>query len=335
MLLNNLAHYLRRKSASDPTLHVVTAAGGDDEGGFPLPDAEPHVARAELVEGRELRAIDLGGTDGHTGFTCFLDGIQRGQVVYYHELVPVVYGYAAAVVRERRERRPGTRWLAASEKLYLPYDWLDPAELQAAGVATADCTPERELERDEMHPLMLKHFADQAVAKTRRDLETDLARRWMAEDEHGWLYLDGSTTSASEVAEHPRVVGVIKSHQTQYFPFSEQRKILALRAGERSSVFRPASRAFTPVYSWYVRLRPFAGQDLYFGLVRVEAPATTETLDQVNQISRWLLAETQPLALPDGRWDRMIYPIRDCEEFLRSRAPTHVALEGMLGALKG
>ena len=25
-----------------------------------------------------------------------------------------------------------------------------------------------------------------------------------------------------------------------------------------------------------------------------------------------------PLALPDGRWDKMMYGIRDCEEFLRA-----------------
>jgi len=27
------------------------------------------------------------------------------------------------------------------------------------------------------------------------------------------------------------------------------------------------------------------------------------------------------VALPDPRWDRMVYPMRDCEEHLRSRAP--------------
>jgi hypothetical protein len=40
-----------------------------------------------------------------------------------------------------------------------------------------------------------------------------------------------------------------------------------------------------------------------------------------DRISRWLLAETTPLSLPDARWDRLLYPIRDCEEFLRARAP--------------
>ena len=40
--------------------------------------------------------------------------------------------------------------------------------------------------------------------------------------------------------------------------------------------------------------------------------------DRADEISRWILAEKTPLALPDGRWDKMSYGVRDCEEFLRA-----------------
>jgi hypothetical protein len=30
------------------------------------------------------------------------------------------------------------------------------------------------------------------------------------------------------------------------------------------------------------------------------------------------LAEVAPVSLPDGRWDKMVYGVRDCEEFLRA-----------------
>jgi hypothetical protein len=39
---------------------------------------------------------------------------------------------------------------------------------------------------------------------------------------------------------------------------------------------------------------------------------------RANLISRWILAESTPLAMPDGRWDKLVYGIRDCEEFLRA-----------------
>jgi len=39
---------------------------------------------------------------------------------------------------------------------------------------------------------------------------------------------------------------------------------------------------------------------------------------RADEVSRWVLAEASPLALPDSRWDKMVYGIRDCEEFLRA-----------------
>ena len=60
-------------------------------------------------------------------------------------------------------------------------------------------------------------------------------------------------------------------------------------------------------------------------LVRVEAADSAVTSERpedltlrADLISRWILAEVAPLALPDGRWDKMVYGIRDCEEFLRA-----------------
>ena len=59
-----------------------------------------------------------------------------------------------------------------------------------------------------------------------------------------------------------------------------------------------------------------------WGLLRVETalPSPADTPQAVaaraNLVSRWILAEAIPLALPDGRWDKMVYGIKDCEEFL-------------------
>ena len=71
------------------------------------------------------------------------------------------------------------------------------------------------------------------------------------------------------------------------------------------------------------RLRDPVGHDPLWGLVRVEiAQPPRISLDdvgpQADTISRWILAESSPLAMPDARWDKMVYGIRDCEEFLRA-----------------
>jgi hypothetical protein len=88
-------------------------------------------------------------------------------------------------------------------------------------------------------------------------------------------------------------------------------------------VFRITSPKRTTVASWYLRLRDPAGHDPMWGLVRVEVAypephGMARVGDLANEVSRWILAEASPLALPDARWDKMVYGVRDCEEFLRA-----------------
>jgi len=83
-------------------------------------------------------------------------------------------------------------------------------------------------------------------------------------------------------------------------------------------VFKVSPRARNSVLSWYLRQRSPEGHDPLWGLVRVEMSECANPSDRADEISRWILAERNPLALPDGRWDKMSYGVRDCEEFLRA-----------------
>ncbi|CAA9341145.1 MAG: hypothetical protein AVDCRST_MAG40-2405 [uncultured Gemmatimonadaceae bacterium] len=136
--------------------------------------------------------------------------------------------------------------------------------------------------------------------------------------------MDGGVSGSDVVASSACTVGVIKSHRTLYADGDALRAVLALRRGHRSSVFRIAAPRRAPVASWYLRLRDPAGRDPMWGLVRIEAADRRaaerphELTARADLISRWVLAEVSPLALPDGRWDKMVYGIRDCEEFLRA-----------------
>ena len=94
--------------------------------------------------------------------------------------------------------------------------------------------------------------------------------------------------------------------------------VVRLGRAERSSVFRVRSNTRTSVASFYLRLREPAGFDPLWGLVRVEMADGADATERADRIARWILAEQAPLALPDGRWDRMVYGVRDCEEYLRA-----------------
>ena len=171
------------------------------------------------------------------------------------------------------------------------------------------------------HPTLLLERATLAVSRDRELLEIELAERWCARRGEP-IMIDGGIGSSERVAQSPHALGVVKSHRTLYADGPALDTVLALRRGERSSVIRIAPRGRSEVLSWYLRLRDNSGRDALWGLVRVEmcAAGSAPVTQRADERSRWLLAETTPLAAPDPRWDRMAYGIRSAEEFLRATA---------------
>lgn len=334
VLLKRFAEYLKTSPTASSFKAVVSSDIGEDTSS---PVVEPAVlAQAEIVEGDGMETRPVGSPNG-TRFTHFLDGIQTAQRIgFYGNTVPVVYGFIAAAVRRRDDKRMSTHDKELNENLYFSFNHMDSTELQSSGLQIKNATekPGGDTDKQDVHPLRLLEIARQAVSNDRAEIEKNLALRWIENLKlDDWLLWDGSITGRVETSKHPRIVGAIKSHRTQYFPMEEQRKILSLKAGERSSVFQPRGRDWSPVYSWYLRMHPNEGRDIYFGLVRIEAAARPETISMADEISRWLLAERSPLSLPDSRWDRMIYPIRDCEQYLRSIAPSRIMIEAALAGI--
>lgn len=284
---------------------------------------KPRLDPPQLLEGSEMRAHAVTG-DPAVRFCAFLDGTQASRIAQYVGGVPIVHGTVAAVIRSRRHRRM-TTWRAPliQRRLYAPLELL-PARARAAladsGADVFDTMAKREL--DSIHPFALQEAALQAVQRDRAQLERELAESWCAASE-GELFIDGGISESEAVATNATVVGVVKSHQQLHVHGDDLVMLLQLEAGQRTSVVRVTSRRRTPVASWYLRLRGSPGRDPLWGLIRVEVsePASTTAAavgGRANDVSRWVLAEALPLATPDGRWDKMVYGIRDCEEFLRA-----------------
>ena len=284
----------------------------------------PVLLPPELIEGETFRAIHVADprSRGASGFTAFLDGTQDVRVVNQVFGIPIVWATVSAVIRSRVNRRLVT-WSGSAPVVrrgyYIPFRYVDgmrddlrshPQVTDTAKADSAGNIPSR-------HPAALMEAAIQRVQQDRESVEIHLAEEWCAKED-GVLFVDGSITASQRVSTSHRAVGVVKSHRRLYADGDAFRKVVALRAGERSSIFRVAPRSRYPVASWYVRLRPPAGRDALFGLVRVEAAVSGDMSQRADEISRWIMAEGSPLALPDGRWDKMAYGIRDTEEFLRA-----------------
>ncbi len=306
-LLQKLGRFIR---TTNPQYRLLRPTQYEEKGGFSGDDTIRQ-SEATLLES-PFRAIKVGKCDvTDNPFTHFLDGIQRSWLIYYMDSAPVYYGYSAAVIRQRIDRILSTWQYQNQEALYLPLRLCPIHEI------TAEINLIDTLNDNGEIPFDLAKLAREKITNDRQQLEVNLAEDWVKRSNHGWLVVDGSITISPLLANTDRVVGLIKSHNTQYFNYQEQQIVANLQMGERTSAFSPNSRH--PVCSWYLRLREGSGDDLYFGLVRLEVALSQQHL--ADRISQWILTETRPLALPDSRWDRMIYPIRDCEMYLRSLEP--------------
>jgi hypothetical protein len=279
----------------------------------------PRLSQAIVLEGRELEAKAVDGAPV-VAFAAFLDGRQFSETKrYLPGGVPLVLGSVGAAIRERRDRRLFTwrhrieRGLYVSRAHITERAWqtLRSAPMPVRDTSDGDDSP---LE----HPLALREAALQRVQHDRERVEESLARSW-CDGETRPLLIDGGINGTQSVARSRLAVGVVKSHRTLHARGDALKTVLALGERERSSVFAVTSEKRERVASWYLRLHDPAGHDPMWGLVRVETAIPDHDIGaRADEVSRWILAEARPVALPDTRWDKMVYGVRDCEEFLRA-----------------
>lgn len=301
----------------DPTPEAALYGGAYSE--------PPKLRNAALIEGSTLRAIRV-RRDPVATFGAFLDGAQQVRILSHRHGVPILLGTVSAVVRVRHNRRLSTWGHRAPEthrRFYVPLRYLPELQGVRDGV-TEDgfdivdtaATDERG-EWPSLHPGALRACALDCIRADREQLEIRLAEAWCAR-ESAPILIDGSIGGSERVAMASCAIGVIKSHQTLYADGDALGVVMRLRRGERSSVFRVGGRSRGSVMSWYLRVREPAGQDAMFGLVRIESAECDDVDDRADLVSSWVMAEAAPLALPDSRWDKMMYGVRDCEEFLKA-----------------
>jgi hypothetical protein len=254
----------------------------------------------------------VGAPEPWPGLVAFLDGTQRYEVMAYSSTTPVVVAEVAAAVMERRERRLS---VALEERRRIVIS--RPSVLESLGDALDGHETVALPEDHPAHPVQDFQLARREVDRTRVRLEVELGHRYRQRSD-AWMIVDGTLTESPLWATDPRMVSVAKSHARLPFEAEEFQRYLQLPAAHRSPVFMPGGRELAPVFSWTLRLWPWEGRDLLHGLVRIEAAPTDQTLDTVDQLSRWLLAERAPVSTPDPRWDRLLYGIHAVEEHLRT-----------------
>ena len=263
---------------------------------------------ADLVEGNELQTHPIPEPRiPHP--VSFLNGIERWSVVAYDGVAQIVSAYVAAAVCRRDERgvlhatHERSRAFAVA-----PVDRMSPTLRLLLEQTAPDLEPVDGALADQ--PARYLEQVESTVRRARAHLERELAEAAAAAlGTNEWLVLDGRLSRSPAVARHPRTLGVIKSHGAQFLEGRGLERALTLPAGYRTSVFAVrGGHTRTEVYSWYLRLWPWEGNDLLYGLLRVEARADRDTVTRASyraldllQVARRLIRQRAIDRLEVGR----------------------------------
>ncbi len=309
----------------------------DDEETFPA--GRPHHLESPVGP------RDLGDNGGVSQLCYFLDGVQSSREIGRIEMSPVIVSTVAAAIVNRCERRfsrmplesppvvvqavilprsAGDAGVEAFWELLLAagFSELAPDEIPTSPHLVLD-SAEYIDEQDPSDYVGMRERARGRVRSLRERLEGGTLGMWELEDQvldsDDWIAVDGQLQDLP--GSNRRAVGLIKSVARPEFVGKDVAMLLDLEPGMRTTSFVPDWQLRRSPgdhrTSWYLRMwPPQRGADALGSLMRVEAARDTEP-EQVDEISRWILAERAPLAKPDPRWPAMIYPIRYVEKILK------------------
>jgi hypothetical protein len=196
--------------------------------------------------------------------------------------------------------------------------------------------------RDAMEQMVFDHLAEH-YGKVTQD------------GQHFRFFVKDGTLSAVRGRFVTSAIGVSKSFNTRFLEPHLQTKVMNLHSFHRTPVFKferdargtepdeveaeeaPATRSPQKhtVLSWYVRIRRRERSVPDWGLLRVEihprllpcnGSADRWTADDstiISAISAALIREAHPTSQPDFRWHNLLYPIKICEGYARSRMIPH------------
>ena len=330
-------------------IHVSAGAGSCDLeaqqfGMFPPEEEQTPVGRPHHLES-PVGPRELGGHDGTSRLCYFLDGVQSSREIGRIEMSPVVVATVAAAIVNRCDRRfsrmplesppvvvqavilPRSNGDASVEAFWelllaAGFSGLEPEEVPSTPHLVLD-SGEYIDEQDPSDYVGMRERARGRIRSLRERLEGGMLGMWELDDRvldsDDWIAVDGQLQDLP--GSNRRAVGLIKSVARPEFVGRDVSMLLDLEPGMRTTSFVPDWQLRRSPgdhrTSWYLRMwPPQRGADALGSLMRVEAARDTEP-DQVDEISRWILAERAPLAKPDPRWPAMIYPIRYVEKILK------------------
>lgn len=340
-VIKNGTSFIKQKRANGEDIKIPKSLLNSENMEFPPPVNIPKQMQAEIIKEDEpsglLKLKNIEIKTKKSGFSYFLDGTERKKIIFYYRSIPVIYGCVGAAIIQRTEKRLHSCGMEKfNESFYLPLKtytdspkhYFDSDEIKELGKNIINIGEKNKEGEYIKLPAEFIQAAHGKIQTQRGEIESSLALEWQSKNyADDWLFIDGRIEGK---ISGKNIVGIIKSHQATYFDYEDQYKIYTMEKGQRSSVFQPADKNGKKenIFTWYLRLHYDKRNGVNdFGIIRVEIPANENLLSHVDEISSWILLETKPVGFPASRWDRMIYPIKYCEDYLKSKAPSWTMIE--------
>ena len=292
----------------------------------------------ELSGNMEVKAVEIPGIyrvkeeyDGYSSFRFFMDGVQRTVLWQYYNYdgtqVPIYMHFSGAAVMERVRADKFKAFDEAYRSEILVPSFLFEELEGVDGIY--DTGAEKYWDLNE-----LRGMAKIKSKALRQELELELVNRFTRSDAgRSPLIKDGNLLGT---ARKKHVLGIIKTHQTPYLQGSyPQVQQMVWNMGEfyRSNIFTIRQKEKDGwnqrSNSFYLRIHPPRHPEM--GLLRVEYENSGIPVDE---LSSWLIAE-RCIRPNCARWDRQIYPIQICEEYLRTQVPSLAQIKAQITAMEG
>jgi hypothetical protein len=154
----------------------------------------------------------------------------------------------------------------------------------------------------------------EALGQARGDLEARVAIEAASATPADLVVVDGPLGDRRHI---PGAIGYVKAHHVSYLPAALQAVQAALRAGQRTPLFRIGGRRFR--YSWYLRLPTESTSHAGAGMVRCEAAGELSVPEAVALADRATVTLPRFASRPhqDPRAPQNLHPIAGLERRLR------------------
>jgi hypothetical protein len=271
--------------------------------------------------------------------TFFSRTLQRTQLVGHFVVkgqeVPVHYSITGAIVLKRQNRRfkvwaePALRF-----NVLVPFQFVeDKAVLERFKSDENITLVDTGAERPEYTQMRIA-----AVRKAReitRQLRGNMYEQWRNREGTDVTQVMVADGMIEDLDNSELTDNFIATSSTVYVPWQNSELVetqLTTKPYHRGAVLKITNLGDggpRTKYTWFTRLRQKAQAGPEFGLLRttIIADNDQDAIERANAFSSCIVEERLPVTYPAENWDKLIFPLKLCNDYLESMIPTQTTVK--------